>query len=183
MFKHFNRDNLNYSWWFCLILCIAILFATLIIAIVSPKSAQASMNDEHCLALNIYFESRGENLAGKFAVADVVLNRVRDNRWPNTVCGVITQSKTVPHWKTGKPLPIRNKCQFSWYCDGRSDIPDDINAWKESQIIAVQILHGDLFRGLTEGATHYHANYVSPKWKERFKLVGRIGDHIFYREE
>jgi spore germination cell wall hydrolase CwlJ-like protein len=74
-------------------------------------------------------------------------------------------------------------CQFSWYCDGKSDWPTDINAWVEAQQIAYNILvFGDV-RGITEGATHYHANYVEPAWAKDFALVGRIGVHIFYRWE
>ena len=77
----------------------------------------------------------------------------------------------------------RNKCQFSWYCDGRSDWPTNMDAWVEAQQIAYNMMvHRDA-RGITEGATHYHATYVSPAWARDFALVGRIGAHIFYRWE
>ena len=74
------------------------------------------------MALNIYHEARSDNLAGKFAVGDVVLNRVNDTRYPNNVCDVIYQGEHRPSWKDPKTLvPVRNRCQFSWYCDGKSD--------------------------------------------------------------
>jgi N-acetylmuramoyl-L-alanine amidase len=78
---------------------------------------------------------------------------------------------------------IRNMCQFSWYCDGKSDWPTNMDAWVEAQQIAYNmVVHYDA-RGLTEGATHYHATYVSPAWARDFALIGRIGEHIFYRWE
>lgn len=140
--------------------------------------------EEHCLALNIYHESRSENLAGKYAVADVVLNRVRDDRYPNDICGVIYQGKHKPSWKDPQTLvPIRNQCQFSWYCDGRSDVPLDNDAWNESLNIAYHVIQNNKYRGLTEGATHYHTTWVSPYWAPTLQQVGTIGTHIFYRQE
>jgi len=140
--------------------------------------------DEYCMALNIYHESRSENLAGKFAVADVVLNRVDDNRYPNTVCGVVKQAKLSEWWlEQGKEVPIRDQCQFSWYCDGRKDEPNDGDAWRDSLMVAYQILKLNQYRGLTEGATHYHANYIDPYWAPTLQQVGTIGSHIFYRQE
>ena len=78
--------------------------------------------------------------------------------------------------------PVRNKCQFSWYCDGQ---PDDIVAsenWYKSQIVALQLLDGK-FRGLIEGATHYHASWVDPVWRHELTYIGQVGDHLFYRWE
>lgn len=131
-----------------------------------------------CLAQNIYFEARGSNRADRLAVADVVLNRVDDARYPDTVCGVVYQGNQDSNGNM-----IRNRCQFSWYCDGRSDRPQDQDRWIDAQQLAY-LMHklGD-HRGLTEGATHYHADYVSPRWARDLQLVGRIGEHIFYRWE
>lgn len=141
--------------------------------------------EEYCMALNIYHESRSDNLAGQFAVADVVLNRVRDNRWPSTVCDVVTQARYSKWWKDNhnKLVPIRHKCQFSWYCDGKHDNPTDAQAWRRAQTIAYQIMHRDMMRGITEGSTHYHATYVDPSWNKRYSTIGQIGAHIFYRAE
>ena len=129
-----------------------------------------------CLAQNVYYEARGSNRADRVAVADVVLNRVQHTYYPNTICGVVHQGK---QYASGQM--IRNRCQFSWYCDGKSDWPADTDSWVEAQMIAYNMLiHSDA-RGVTEGATHYHADYVSPSWAKDFHLVGRIGVHIFYR--
>jgi spore germination cell wall hydrolase CwlJ-like protein len=131
-----------------------------------------------CLAQNIYYEARGSNRADRIAVADVVLNRVNDRRYPSTVCSVVRQGK-----KNANGSMKRNACQFSWYCDGKSDWPADMDAWVDAQMIAYNILKYSEGRGLTEGATHYHATYVKPRWARDLQLVGRIGVHIFYRWE
>ena len=68
-----------------------------------------------CLAMNMYHEARDQGTAGRLAVSAVVLNRVNDSRFPNSVCEVVLQAQMKPSWKTGLPVPIRNKCQFSWY--------------------------------------------------------------------
>ena len=152
-------------------------------------------NDEQamCMALNIYYESRSDNLAGQYAVADVVLNRMHDDRYPNTVCEVTQQGPTKESWKTKQDPelpdeervfnPIRHKCQFSWYCDGKSDDPKDETGWVQAQYVAGAILYSDKYRGITEGATHYHATYVKPRWANDRGMnhIGRIGAHIFYR--
>lgn len=132
----------------------------------------------YCLALNIYFESRNSNLADMAAVANVVLNRTIDRRYPDTICEVVRQGMI-----DSAGNPIKNQCQFSWYCDGKSDTPTDTDHWVEAQMLAYQIIENGKFRGLTEGATHYHADYVKPKWARDLQLVGRIGEHIFYRWE
>jgi len=129
-----------------------------------------------CLAQNIYYEARGSNRADRIAVADVVLNRVQDTRYPDTICNVVRQGERYADGSM-----VRNRCQFSWYCDGRSDWPRDMDAWVDAQQIAYNILQWDAGRGLTEGATHYHADYVNPRWARSLQLVGRIGVHIFYR--
>ena len=149
----------------------------------------------HCLALNVYYESRGSNLADMYAVSDVVLNRVRDSRYPNTICEVVYEGPVRESWKTKQDPdlpdeeriynPVRNKCQFSWYCDGKNDIPKDETGWATAQMVAGSILFANKHRGLTEGATHYHATYVRPNWRNDrgMQHVGRIGSHIFYRWE
>lgn len=140
--------------------------------------------DEHCMAKNIYHESRSENLAGKYAVADVVLNRVRDDRYPNSICGVVYQGEHKPSWKDANLLvPVRSRCQFSWYCDGKSDIPLESDSWNEAVLISSQIITENKHRGLTEGSTHYHADWIEPYWASSLQSVGTIGSHIFYRAD
>ena len=131
-----------------------------------------------CMALNVYYEARGSNLADKAAVADVVLNRVNDSRYPDTICSVVKQGLQDANGNMR-----RNKCQFSWYCDGKHDRPQDEDRWVEAQSIAWNMVEEGKFRGITEGATHYHATYVEPQWASTLQLVGRIGAHIFYRWE
>ena len=129
------------------------------------------------LALNIYFEARGEpDVFAMAAPAHVVLNRVKDNRYPNDICAVVKQSKTY------RGNPIRNQCQFSWYCDGRSDRPLDRNAFEFSVFIACLVLTGRI-EDVTHGATHYHADYVNPQWAIVKTLTAKIGSHLFYRWE
>ena len=149
---------------------------------------------EFCLAQNIYFEASIDNKAGMAGVADVVLNRVKDKRYPNTICEVVYQAVMKESWKTKqypdlKPeervyYPKRNMCQFSWYCDGKSDdIPLGSENWVKAQMVAWEIMHNNTLRGISDGSTHYHATYVKPIWRKDIgmTLVGRIGSHIFYR--
>lgn len=140
----------------------------------------------YCLAQNIYYEARGSSRADQMAVSDVVLNRVKDSRYPNTICEVVYQGKQKPSWKDPtKMVMVRNMCQFSWYCDGKNDIPKDETGWATAQMVAGSILFANKHRGITEGATHYHATYVKPNWRNDrgMQHVGRIGSHIFYRWE
>jgi spore germination cell wall hydrolase CwlJ-like protein len=135
----------------------------------------------NCMALNIYYETRSSNLADMYAVADVVLNRVEDTRYPNTICGVVKEGQ---QYSDGRMK--RNKCQFSWYCDGKSDVPRDRESWKRAQSIAWDVVQWNSYRGITEGSTHYHTTYVNPRWNKSRKgwsvtRVGRIGAHIYYR--
>ena len=123
-----------------------------------------------CLALNIFFEARTEPLMGQMMVAEVTLNRVASNRYPDDVCDVVWQRK-----------------QFSWTHDGKHDNPVrmsylDRQAWKEIQVLAKEILDGkiDMPRN---GATHYHASYVEPYWVDSYSYVGKVGEHLFYAQD
>lgn len=126
---------------------------------------------ERCLAQAIYFEARGEPFEGQMAVAQVVLNRVRDIRYPSDVCAVVFQN-----------AERRHRCQFSFACDGKSDRPRDRRAWASAAKLAVLATGGGL-RDVTGAATHYHANYVSPDWAKLLRPTRRIGRHLFYRQE
>ena len=134
-----------------------------------------------CLATNIYFEARNEPFAGQFAVALVTLNRVNDTAFPNTICDVVYQGI-----HTSDGFPKRDRCQFSWYCDGISDVTANVKAYEETQKIAnlAMISYGSMkSQGLdyTEGAIYYHTYEINPRWSTAYPKVGRIGDHIFYR--
>lgn len=131
-----------------------------------------------CLALNIYYEARNQPVVGQIAVSQVVLHRVKDKRYPNTVCKVVRQAK----YSKGDTIPVRHKCQFSWFCDGKSDRPLEKDAFRWSVSLSKRILAGE-FADLVDGSTHYHSDKVNPKWSADKKEIGKIGDHIFYRWE
>ena len=145
-----------------------------------------------CLALNIYHEARSQGTAGLFGVPAVVLNRVNDERFPNTICEVVKQGTTRESWKTkqhknlldGERIyyPIRNKCQFSWYCDGKDDTPHNKKKYQEILDLVKAILYNELpFIDITDGALFYHADYVNPSWAKTKQRTTEIDDHIFYR--
>ena len=122
-----------------------------------------------CLTQALYFEARGESIAGQVAVAEVILNRVDDKRYPNSVCGVIRQGESR-----------RNACQFSYMCDGKKEVIHDRGAWTHLGKISKLMLDGRP-RILTDGATHYHATSVSPRWARRLTQTVWIAAHKFYR--
>jgi N-acetylmuramoyl-L-alanine amidase len=132
--------------------------------------AEAAM----CMAMNIYHEARNESTIGQIAVAQVVMNRVNDDRFPNTVCGVVEQGI----YYRGKP--VKHKCQFSWFCDGLPDTPKNEEAFEEAMDIGVMVMGGH-FTSMFDGITHYHADYVSPLWRQHKTFVVKINSHIFYR--
>ena len=138
-----------------------------------------------CLALNTYHEAKNQSLVGQIATAQVVMNRVEDNRFPNTICEVVKQGPTRPSWEDPKKeYPVRHKCQFSWYCDGKSDEPrKDSKEWFKAKEYARIVLSGRIVLDVTEGATHYHATYVKPAWAKTKTRTTRIESHIFYRWE
>ena len=150
---------------------------------------QYSPEDMYCLAANVYHEARNDMIVGQFAVADVVLNRVDDKRFPNTICDVVYDGPVVETWATRKTkdpddavfIPVKNKCQFSWYCDGLDDDITEKVAWRQAQAVAHMIIGNRSMRGITEGSTHYHATYVNPWWAKTKYPIGQIGKHKFYR--
>lgn len=127
-----------------------------------------SAPDLQCLTKAIYFEARGESPKGQAAVAEVILNRVESPTFPRTVCGVVNQGGN-------------GGCQFSYTCDGRSDIVRERAAWQRASKIAAAMLAGAP-RDLTDGATHFHTPKVRPDWARRFTRTAVIGRHIFYRQ-
>ena len=132
-----------------------------------------------CLATAIYFEARGEPMVGQVAVAQVIMSRVNDERFPDNVCDVVKQG----YYYSWKPsVPIRNKCQFSFWCDGKPETIKNQQAYQWALDVAEATMNGNLY-DTTQGATHYHAYYVLPSWSKVFTKTVRINDHIFYRWE
>lgn len=120
-----------------------------------------------CLKTALYFEARGESLKGQFAVAEVILNRRDSGLYPGSVCGVVNQGG-------------RGACQFSYACDGNSDVMRDSGAVDLAGRIARVMLDG-ASRDLTEGATFFHTRAVRPGWSRQFEQTAAIGAHLFYR--
>ena len=158
-----------------------------------PAPANEAINSKNfndqivCMADNIYWEARNQPVKGMWAVALVTDNRVGDDRFPNSHCEVIKQGPTSKWWfeKHGKIVPIRHRCQFSWYCDGKSDvIPHyDKDVYDVATDIATKIFYGPylLLGDFTDGATFYHADYVYPAWaKVKIKTI-KVGRDIFYK--
>lgn len=123
-----------------------------------------------CLAEALYFEARGETVRGLFAVGEVILNRVDSSLYPGSVCAVVNQGTGALY-----------ACQFTYTCDGYSDVIREPEAYTRVGKVARLLLDG-ADRGLTDGATHYHTRAVSPSWARRFPMTAQIGSHLFYRQ-
>ena len=122
-----------------------------------------------CLTEALYFEARGETIEGVFAVAEVILNRADSKRFPDSVCGVISQG-------AGKG-PY---CQFSYKCDSHPEVYRERTAKDRMGKIAALILSGDAPKSLTDGALFYHTKAVNPSWASAFDRTTTIGAHHFY---
>lgn len=132
-----------------------------------------------CLSQAVYHEARGEPEAGQWAVANVILNRVASRRYPNSVCGVVYQNAQLG----------RYRCQFSFACDGRSDMGGKGNrivreSWVRANVIAMlayrQFQHGERPDYVPAGTLFYHTKAVDPSWSQAMRQVAVIGSHIFY---
>ncbi len=129
-------------------------------------NTQLDAASRHCLALTLYWEARGEGRAGMQAVGAVVLNRVDDHRFPDTVCGVVKQGGETP------------PCQFSWWCDGRSDRPSNGRSWAAALALADEMLTARP-RDPTRGALFFHSTSIDSPWRRT--RTAHIGNHVFYR--
>ena len=129
-----------------------------------------SARENRCLAEAIYFEARGESEEGQAAVAQVVLNRVASGLYPPTICGVVFQNRQRRHG-----------CQFSFACEGKSLRVTEPDAWLKAEQIAAEVTNGTTYVSDIAGSTHYHANYVRPRWARRLEKMDVIGHHIFYK--
>lgn len=135
--------------------------------------------ERECLAQNIYHEAMGESELGQRAVAYATINRTKDDRYATTICEVIHQAVLDK-----KGNPVRNKCQYSWYCDGKSDEIEDQEAYDRALAVATIVIntYGNSFDP-TMGATMYHTEDVKPKWRKSFSKTTEIENHIFYKIE
>lgn len=140
--------------------------------VIEDKSAEVL-----CLAKNIYFEGRNESLRGQAAIGLVTINRVKDDLFPTSICGVVFEKGVDRNTK-------KTVAQFSWTLDGKSNNPHTKTAsWRQILRLAQAMTAGgmfDNFKDFTNGATHYHANYIDPKWT-KLKFIMNIDTHRFYR--
>ncbi|MEL6504021.1 MAG: cell wall hydrolase [Pseudomonadota bacterium] len=134
-----------------------------------PKSS-FTKKQRRCLANGIYFEARGERKKGQQAVAQVILNRVKNPTYPNTICGVVYQN-----------THMRNACQFSFACDGKRDRINSRKHWNIAVKIANDAIEGRFWLRSVGSSSHYHADYVWPRWRKKMRKMTKIGRHIFYR--
>ncbi|MEL7444765.1 MAG: cell wall hydrolase [Pseudomonadota bacterium] len=133
--------------------------------LVGVVNRDAPLSDEmQCLAGTVYFESRGEPLTGQLAVAQVVINRAEDRRFPTSYCGVVYQRAQFSFVKNGRMPRIRTGTQ----------------AWTRAKAIA-RIAHEGLWESEAGDAVYFHARYVRPKWSYRKTRTAQINSHIFYR--
>jgi len=157
-----------------------------------------------CMAENIYFEGRAEPMIGKIGIAHVVINRVKDERFPTTICEVVKQGPVRESWKTRqhkdlakedrKYFPIKNRCQFSWYCDGQKDIiwatymngdviQENMTAWRDSIHVALFVINGDYSMDPTDGAVFYYNPHIAnPAWGAIYNETVVIGNHRFMKD-
>tara|TARA_B100000287_G_scaffold358003_1_gene349501 strand:+ start:752 stop:1210 length:459 start_codon:yes stop_codon:yes gene_type:complete len=135
-----------------------------------------------CLAMNAYWEARNQSTEGMIAVSQVVMNRVESDHYPNDVCSVIKQGPHRASWQDpSRMIPLEDKCQFSWYCDGKSDqIPRlDQDIWEKALVVSEGVLKYKI-DNIVGKALWYHADYVVPAWASQKRMIIKIDDHIFY---
>ena len=136
------KKDLKYN-----VLMLVVFIALLFVSCEKVEAADVD-GEAHCLAKNIYFEAGNQPLAGRIAVGQVTLNRRNHGMFPHTICKDVYQGGETKH-----------RCQFSWYCDGKSDVPTDSETWMESIVLAYRLLNfNDM--DITEGSLWYHANYI-----------------------
>ena len=162
------------------------VMASLAISYEVDSGIKQDLNEVYCMAKNVYFEARHESTLGKIGVAHVTMNRVEDKRWPSTVCNVVMDGPIRESWKTKKDptlpknkrkyYPIKNRCQFSWYCDGHRDmiwvtykngdvIEQNMTAWRDSVTVAILVMNDVWAVDPTEGATFYYNPHIAnPGW-------------------
>ena len=134
------------------------------------SQAEFEERERRCLATAIYFEARGEPVRGQVAVGQVILNRVRSPLFPETICGVVYEGQ------------MQKGCQFSFTCDGHTDMPRNDDQCALAQDFAKQITAGEIWLPEVGYSTYYHANYVSPNWVGDMSKIDKIGNHIFYKK-
>jgi spore germination cell wall hydrolase CwlJ-like protein len=132
-----------------------------------PEPIELSDADFNCMVEAIYFEAGAEDPVGQRAVAHVILHRVKSPRFPDSVCAVVHDAN-------------ERGCQFSYWCDGKSDAMSSDERWAKAKQAADEVLSG-AYPDVTKGALFYHAYFVRPRWSKKMMRTAVIGGHIFYR--
>jgi len=163
------KGNLSFK----LALIFMIILFTYFLGIILSSEVNAKQSDVECLTEAVYFEARSEPFVGQLAVANVIMERVRDHRFPPTVCEVVHDGR---YWEG---VPVRNRCAFSYWCDGKLEIMEDKQALKIALSVAKMAIDNVVYEEI-QGATFYHASYVNPYWINKLQFITRIGKHLFY---
>ena len=140
----------------------------------TAQRVEHANSERECLAQAIYHEARGESAAGQLAVANVIVNRARSGKFPDSLCGVIYQNANKGY----------HRCQFTFACDGRTDAPGERAAWNRSTELAQRVYAefalGEAVGAVPGSALYYHTTNVRPSWSNTYAEVAQIGSHIFY---
>ncbi|MCS6762592.1 MAG: cell wall hydrolase [Candidatus Devosia symbiotica] len=140
----------------------------------TDKKIEQADAERNCLAQAIYHEARGESATGQLAVANVIVNRARSAKFPSTLCGVVYQNAEKGF----------HRCQFTFACDGRTDVPGERSAWARSAALAQRVYAefatGQAVGAVPRSALYYHTTNVRPNWANIYNAVAEIGSHIFY---
>ena len=156
----------------------------------NPAYEHVDLEEAYCLAQNIYYETRGETVSGQVAVATATMERLNDDRYPHTICGVVKQATLNP--KTG--LPFKNKCSFSWYCDGKSDkisfydnkgriVTHRVQMFVMASTVAAMTI-SDQIKPVCAGSNfYYNPHKANPNWASLYTEKCTIGNHVFLRRE
>lgn len=173
--------NLRYRWRYFGIINQVLVVAGTLFLLTTGFTTYKVLVDQHemrnirCLAMNVYHEARGEPVKGKYAVAQVTMNRVASKYHPNDVCKVV-------YHKLWSKRRQRYITAFSWTNDKVTDIPEESDAWVEAVRISREIYRKDVeFKSKAKEALFYHADYVKPRWARNKVKLAKIGKHIFYR--
>ena len=186
---------------------VSIFVAIIALTVMAPGQAQSiNTKDLDCLARNIYYEAGLESEEGKVAVGLVTINRSNDQKFPNTICGVVNQKtvfsipKTVTRvreittgvvFKTVKKIKetetvwvSRAVCQFSWRCENVRKINYNDARWESSLAVAEELLSGGYqeLRDKYADAEYFHEKHIRPTWAKTKHQINRIGGHIFYSD-
>ena len=167
------------KWSIRLSLSAVVLLVLLLVGAFAPvysSEPELVQEEQYCMAEAVYFEARDQDFLGQIAVAIVIRNRMKDKRWPPTACGVVRDGR---YWKGN---PVRHKCQFSYWCDGKHERPAEKIASERAMNIAELVLRNRISVEVLRDATHYHATSVSPAWAKKLEPCLEIGNHKFYTD-